>query len=122
MDKSNVTHLPTHRPNLANDAKPGPLRFGIPSDVLDSADARRRAGLATPIRDRARPTPFETATVMLPGDPYPRRATVMCAPPDRAHALIKFHHPGLNPQAPMTAWVDLTQITYPNRDQHCGVA
>lgn len=121
MEKPNVIHIPIHKRAPANDDRTGPLNFGIPQDILDDASARTRAGLSTACRDHTRPHSFECVSVTQPGDPFPRRATVMCAPANRNTVLIRYHHAdGPAHACPMAAWVHITQITYPNRDQHCG--
>ncbi|MEE3046622.1 MAG: hypothetical protein VX620_15340 [Pseudomonadota bacterium] len=128
---TNVTHIPICRPvshpasrpapRPANDADRGPLRLRTPKDVLDDHDARRKAGLSTACRDHTRPHRFECVSVTLPGDPFPRRATVMCAPENRNTALIRYHHAdGPSDACPMAAWVHITQLTYPNRNADCG--
>lgn len=117
MEKPNVSQFPAPRRQPANDTRPGALAFGIPKDVLDDATARQRAGLNTICQDRARPIPFEAVMVTLPDFPLPRPAMTLCAPPDRKTALIRF-----TDQAPQSIWVQLTQITYPTRNEHCGVA
>lgn len=121
MEISNVTHIPITRQPPANDTRPGAIRFGIPKDVLDDANARERAGLNTICRDLTRPERFETVTAMIPGEPYPRQATVMCAPIDRQNVLVRFHDHGPDRQAPLSVWVHLTQLTYPNRNARAGV-
>ncbi len=121
MENSNLRTIPIHRKPPANDTQPGPLRFTIPDDVLACAAKRTRAGLVRTHTDHARPDRFETVSVMIAGDTFPRRATVMCAPPGHPECLIRYQYQDGAPGCPMAAWVHLTQITYPNRNAQCGV-
>lgn len=124
MEQSNIRHIPIDPapPRPANDQAAGPLKFHVPQDVLDDADKRRAAGWNTACIDHARPTLFEPVMVTRKGDPFPRRATVLCAPPNGTKALIKYRYQDGKPNSPMVAWVSLTQLTFPNRNENCEVA
>lgn len=128
MEHSNITQLSPghHNRRPANDTTPAPLRFRTPKDILDSARARARAGLAT--GTIALPSPGEAVNVLIGdncGYPASLHGTIKIATCvialDANRILVKFRYGEADPGTG-AAWVTLSQITFPNRNADCEVA
>ncbi|WP_417847096.1 hypothetical protein [Thalassospira povalilytica] len=105
----------------ANDITPGPICFHTPDDIARNADAALRAGIIRHHLDNAPPAIGErlNVVVMEPhGHPHLHRGMIRPAtckaalPGGRILVDFVFHNstPGTK-----SAWVDLTQCSFPDR-------
>lgn len=130
MEKPNVTQIPIIRRvpanDAANDIHVGPIIWRTPDDIIKDADARASAGLA-PDHHCALPEPGEAINVLIAGN---------CGYAPAMHGTIKAAHCKLALDAnrilvdfayvegdpgTKSAWVTLSQITFPKRNAECGV-
>ncbi len=125
MEQPNVTRIPIVKRQPANDPHPGALRFLIPDDCAKTIDARTRAGL---IPDHTRlPDPREAINVVIAANcgQHPAligtiKAATCVVAIDAARILVNFRY-GESDPGTKSAWVELTQITFPKRNADCEV-
>lgn len=105
----------------ANDITPGPICFHTHDDIACNANAARRAGILAAHEDNAMPTIGERLNVVMMGPcgaPGFERGTIRAATCKAAlpggRILVDFTFTDTTP-APKSAWVDLTQCSFPDR-------
>jgi hypothetical protein len=105
----------------ANDTKPGPISFHTPDDILRDAGRARAAGIVAQHTDHALPTIGERLNVVVmdpAGHPHQHRgmirpATCVAAlPGGRILVDFQFHATTKDRES---AWVELSQCTFPDR-------
>ncbi|PKR57471.1 hypothetical protein [Thalassospira lohafexi] len=127
MEQSNVTHIPIYTRTPANDPKVGPLYFLPPDDAISSPTARRNAGLAPRHTDCALPHANERVNVLIAGNCGYRanlhgtiKAAICTLALDAKRILVTFRY-GENEPGTGAAWVEQTQLTFPDRNAECEV-